>query len=318
MPVRGPNLLGAATLIGLGAAAWGQFTGSAVPELGGVALLGLTGLAAVMNLRRPWVLPAVRPGPDGRGAASRAGPPTAPGARAEPDDLGAAIDALAAQLRSSAADGALPDRALARILDRFVAGHACETANHTLRVGEMARTLALLAGLPPAEAEMLKRAAPLHDVGQAGIPAAILNKPGKFSAREFALVQKHTTLGHRILSRSDRPLLKAAATIALQHHERWDGMGYPQRLQGEDIHIHARIVGLVDSLDAMFSRRSYRSELTTEHALGIIRSQRGHHFDPRLVDLVMANFEAFAEIGARYADEPAPAGAVGGVPRRGR
>jgi HD-GYP domain-containing protein (c-di-GMP phosphodiesterase class II) len=310
------QLLGVAIVIGLGAVALGHRAGRDVVALGGGVLLGVAGLAAVLAVRRLQRELARRPDTGER--AHRIAPaaslaprvPEAPQAptpardTVEPAGFSEAIGALAAQLRSTTSGNPRRDQVMIETLDRFLESHGGETANHTFRVGEMARELALLAGLPAQEAELLRQAAPLHDLGQAGIPAAILDKPGRFTAREFALMKKHTTVGHRILSQSDRPELRAAAIIALQHHERWDGLGYPQRLQGEDIHLHGRIVSLVDAFDAMFCRRSYRKELTLEQALGIIRTQRAHHFDPRLHDLFMENLPVFTDIVKRYADAP--------------
>ncbi len=254
---------------------------------------------------------AHRTGPEAADAAAAAAAGSTAGSAASvaatnAAGTGPAISALASQLLAAAHGDPRRERALHETFERFAAGHGGETAAHTARVGEMARELALLAGLPPAEADLLREAAPLHDLGQAAIPAAILDKPGRLSAREFALMKKHTILGHRILSRSRRPALQAAATIALQHHERWDGMGYPQRLQGEEIHLHARIVGLVDAFDAMFRRRTYRQELTLEQALGIIRTQRDHHFDPRLHDLFTENLQRFLDIIERHPEPLAP------------
>jgi HD-GYP domain-containing protein (c-di-GMP phosphodiesterase class II) len=281
-------------------------------------LLGIAALTAVVAVRRFQRELARGPGAGDRPhrSAPRASAPSrdiAGPARCE--DV---TTALVAELRSSTTGNPRRDRAIIEILDRFVAGHGGETAQHHFRVGEMARELALMAGLPPEEAELLRRAAPLHDVGQASIPAAILNKPGRFMARESALMKRHATVGHHILSQSSRPIFRAAATIALQHHERWDGMGYPQGLKGEDIHLHGRIVGLVDTLDAMFSRRSYRKALNLEQALGIIRSQRGHHYDPRLVDLLTDNLQVFMDIIVRHADAPPAEGAATSAPPRPR
>lgn len=312
------RLLDVAIIVGLGAVALGVRAGRHDVGLGGGVLLGIVGLTAVITVRHLQREHARRPGtrerpprsaPQATAPVPAAEPaPARSREAAEPVRCSEALDALAKQLRAATSGNSRRDQAMIETLDRFVEGHGGETVNHMFRVGEMARELALLAGLPPAEAELLRQAAPLHDLGQAGIPAVILNKPGRFTAREFALMKKHTTVGHRILAQSDRPVLQAAATIALQHHERWDGLGYPQRLQGEDIHVHGRIVSLVDAFDAMFCRRSHRRELTLEQALGIIRTQRAHHFDPRLHDLFMENLQVFTEIVARHTDAP-PAGA---------
>lgn len=221
---------------------------------------------------------------------------------AKPGQLGEAVNALAKQLKSSLAKTEQNEQTVIDLLSHIIHGRSYESVNHTLRVGEMSCELARLAGLPNEEAELLRLAAPLHDLGKVGIPDAIINKPGKFNAQEYSIMKKHTTLGHRILSRSERTELQAAAIIALQHHERWDGLGYPNRLQSEEIHIYGRIVGLVDVFDAMFSERVYRKALTKKKALGIIKTQRGYHFDPHLLDLFLANLPSFFAIIERYRD----------------
>lgn len=188
-------------------------------------------------------------------------------------------------------------------LGQVVENRSSETANHTIRVGDMSYELALLYGLSEEEAEMIRAASPMHDVGKIGIPDSILNKAGKLSPEEYRRMQDHPTIGFTILDKSDRPLMKAAAIIALEHHERWDGQGYPRQIKGEDIHIYGRIVALADVFDALFSNRVYRQAMPLEKALGIISEGRGTHFDPRLVDLFKANLNRFLAISEKYADD---------------
>jgi len=217
------------------------------------------------------------------------------------------INALAAHLKSTRTRTEAREQIVIDTMGQIIEGRSHETANHMARVGAMSYELAVLAGLPADEAEMLRVAAPLHDLGKVGIPDAILNKPGKYTPREYAVMKAHANLGHRILARSERPMLKAAAVIALTHHERWDGLGYPRQLKGEDIPIAGRIVGLIDVFDAMFSHRRYRRAMPMGKALGIIKTQRGHHFDPRLTDLFLAHLPRFQEILDQYRDaEPDP------------
>lgn len=158
-----------------------------------------------------------------------------------------------------------------------------ETGQHTQRVGVRSAMLAKAIGLPLDQVEMIRRAAPLHDVGKIGIPDAILRKPGKLTAEEFEVVKTHTTIGAKILSRSRSPLLQMAEEIALTHHERWDGSGYAG-LAGVTIPLPGRIVAVADVFDAMTNDRVYRKALTFDEALAEIERQRGHQFDPELVD----------------------------------
>lgn len=187
-------------------------------------------------------------------------------------------------------------------LGQVVESRSSETANHTLRVGDMSYQLALLAGLPKQEAELIRVASPMHDVGKIGIPDKILNKPGKLTDDEYAVMKMHATIGYSIMNKSDRSVFKAAAIIAHQHHERWDGKGYPRRLKGEEIHIYGRIVGLVDVFDAIFSDRIYRKAMPLEKALNIMREESGHHFDPHLSQLFLDNLSRFLAISERYED----------------
>lgn len=220
----------------------------------------------------------------------------------EVERLAGEIEQLAQHLRETNARAQARELALVKTMARVAEGRTPESANHMTRVGAMSCELARLAGLPAEEAEMLRRAAPLHDLGQVGMPEAILAKPGAYTPREREAMKAHAELGHRILSGSPRRELRAAAEIALTHHERWDGKGYPRGLAGELIPLHGRIVGLVDAFDAMFNERAYRQAMSREHGLGIIRSQRGHHFDPRLVDLLLENLPVFFGILEKHAD----------------
>ncbi len=196
-------------------------------------------------------------------------------------------------------------------LGQVVESRSSETANHTVRVGDMSYELARLAGLSKQEAELIRIASPMHDVGKIGISDDILNKPGKLTDAEYTRMKDHAEIGFSILNKSHRSVFKASAIIAHEHHERWDGKGYPRGLKGEEIHIYGRIVGLVDVFDAIFSNRIYRPAMPLEKALGIIREESGHHFDPRLAGLFLENLPRFLAITERYEDwpieEPIPA-----------
>ena len=162
-----------------------------------------------------------------------------------------------------------------------------ETGQHTRRVGRMASSLSERLGVSGAEAEVIARAAPLHDIGKIGIPDHILLKPGKLSPEEFAIMKRHATIGAEILSGGLTPLIQLAADIAHHHHERWDGSGYPAGLQGESISLPARVVGLVDVFDALTHARPYRAAWPLVDVLNAIQHQAGAHFDPQVVTAFM-------------------------------
>lgn len=158
-----------------------------------------------------------------------------------------------------------------------------ETGRHTQRVGSTSALLARAVGLPPDQVALIRRAAPLHDVGKIGIPDAILRKPGKLTPEEFEVIKTHTTIGAQILSGSRSRLLQVAEEIALTHHERWDGTGYAG-LAGERIPLPGRIVSLADVLDALTHDRVYRKAWPFDDAAAEIELQRGRQFDPQLAD----------------------------------
>jgi response regulator RpfG family c-di-GMP phosphodiesterase len=177
---------------------------------------------------------------------------------------------------------------------------SAETGSHVRRVAEYARLLALKYGLGEEEAEMLKLASTPHDLGKIGIPDSILNKPGPLTPDEYLIIKTHVYRGHDLLINSSSPVIRSAARIVLQHHERWDGQGYPQGLQGEAIHIHGRIIGVADVFDALSNRRVYHEAWSWEAVFAHFREQRGKHFDPKLVDILLDNQEEFKAIWARY------------------
>jgi len=187
-------------------------------------------------------------------------------------------------------------------LGEVVESRSRETANHTVRVAEYSYLLACKAGLGEETAQLLRLASPMHDIGKIGIPDGILHKPGKLTPDEFTTMQTHAAIGHNILKESKRRILQAAAVIAFQHHEKWDGSGYPRGLKGEDIHIFGRIVGLVDVFDALTSHRVYKEAMEISKALEIVKAERGRHFDPRLVDLFLANLDGFLRIHEQNPD----------------
>jgi len=175
-----------------------------------------------------------------------------------------------------------------------------ETKNHTKRVTEYSRLLASKIGMTAKDIELLASAAPLHDIGKLGIPDEVLLKPGKLTDEEFEVMKNHTTIGYSMLVHSERGLLKAAAVIAHQHHERWNGTGYPWGLKGEDIHIYGRIVALVDVYDALLSIRPYKEAWPLNRVVAWIEQEQGKHFDPFLAQTLLAHLDEFVEIGERY------------------
>ena len=165
-------------------------------------------------------------------------------------------------------------------LAQVVEFHDDATGHHTRRVGEIAADISRLMGLPAVTTDLIQRAAPLHDVGKIGIPDAILLKPGRLTPDEFEVVKMHPSIGARILAGSRSEYLAVAEQIALGHHERWDGMGYPHGLAGDEIPLAARIVAVADFFDAVTHDRPYRTAWPIPKALKVINEEMGHHFDP--------------------------------------
>ena len=177
-----------------------------------------------------------------------------------------------------------------------------ETGNHVKRVAEYTKLLALHYGLDPNEAEMLKQASPMHDIGKVAIPDAILNKPGRFDEEERKIMNTHAALGYEMLKHSKRPLLKMAATISNEHHEKWDGSGYPRGLKGENIHIYGRITALADVFDALGSDRCYKKAWDDDRIFKLFKEEKGKHFDPKLIDIFFDNLNEFLKIREKFKD----------------
>lgn len=177
-----------------------------------------------------------------------------------------------------------------------------ETGEHVKRVAEYSKLLYLLSGANEDDAELLKMASPMHDIGKVGIPDNILNKPGKLNPGEWAIMQTHAEMGYDMLKNSNRDILKLAATVALTHHERYDGEGYPKGLMGNEIPMVGRITALADVFDALGSDRCYKTAWELEKILKLIKAERAKQFDPQLVDLFLENLDKFLEIRDRYKD----------------
>jgi len=177
-----------------------------------------------------------------------------------------------------------------------------ETGNHVKRVAEYSKLLGLLYGMEEKEAELLKQASPMHDIGKVGIPDNILKKPGKLDALEWEVMQTHAQLGYEMLKHSNRDILKVAATVAGEHHEKYNGKGYPRGLSGKNIHIYGRITAIADVFDALGSDRCYKKAWELDKILKLFKEERGEHFDPVLIDLFLENLDKFLEIRASLKD----------------
>jgi response regulator RpfG family c-di-GMP phosphodiesterase len=141
-----------------------------------------------------------------------------------------------------------------------------------------------------------------HDIGKVAIPDAILNKPGRFDDKEREIMNRHVELGFEMLKGSQRPLLKMATIVAYEHHEKWDGSGYPRRLSGEDIHIYGRITAIADAFDALGSSRVYKSAWSDEKIFKLFKEEKGKHFEPALVDIFFDNLDEFLKIRDKFSD----------------
>ena len=181
-----------------------------------------------------------------------------------------------------------------------------DTGNHVVRVGRYVGIIARELGLDEETARLLELAAILHDVGKIGITDSILLKPGKLTEAEFAVMKQHCEFGHAICNPAtsgESPLLKIASEIALTHHERWDGSGYPRGLSGADIPLAGRITAVADVFDALSSPRPYKPAFPLETCFAILHSERGAHFDPQVLDAFFARQDEVLQIRAAYADE---------------
>ena len=175
-----------------------------------------------------------------------------------------------------------------------------ETKNHTKRVSEYCKLIATKLKLSESDVELIVSASPLHDIGKIGISDYILLKSDSLTNEEFEVIKNHTVMGYKMLVHSQRTLLKAAAVIAFQHHEKWDGTGYPSGLSGTEIDIFARIAALADVFDALSTARPYKESWVHEKVMEEILKERGRHFDPNLVDILVENISEFIAIREKY------------------
>lgn len=179
------------------------------------------------------------------------------------------------------------------------------TASHIKRMSEYSALLATQYGLPPHIVELIRQASPMHDVGKMGIPDNILLKPGKLAHDEWEIMKTHSIIGQHILEGSDSELLQIAEVIAVSHHEKWDGTGYPHGLAGEDIPVMGRICAVADVFDALTSLRPYKAPFDNATALAIMREaqERGTHFEPAIYTLFMENFDKIIAIQNKFKDQ---------------
>jgi putative two-component system response regulator len=178
------------------------------------------------------------------------------------------------------------------------------TGSHIRRMALYSAALARASGWTEDAVELLRLSAPMHDIGKIGVPDNILLKEGTLTSEEFDLMKQHTVMGANILSGSDIPLLRMAGEVALFHHERWDGAGYPQGLSGEDIPECARIVAMADVYDALRTDRVYRPALSESDAFALMTLEKGHHFDPRIFSCLCDIRETFREIHQLFINDP--------------
>jgi putative two-component system response regulator len=178
-----------------------------------------------------------------------------------------------------------------------------ETGLHVIRMSHFARVLGLAAGMDEAQADDLLHAAPMHDVGKIGIPDRILQKAGALDPDEWKIMQTHAAIGAEIIGEQGGSMLRLARNIALTHHEKWDGSGYPNGLAGKAIPLEGRIVAIADVFDALTSVRPYKRAWSETDALTYLRQQKGRHFDPELVELFIAQMPAIRQIRERWAEQ---------------
>ena len=178
-----------------------------------------------------------------------------------------------------------------------------ETKNHIIRVGLYSAVIAKELGWREDKVDLIKLAAPMHDIGKVGIPDKILNKPGKLTDEEYQIMKKHTLYGYDILTDGDSELSKIASIISLEHHEKWDGTGYPNKKKADEISLYARITTVSDVFDALSSERPYKKAWSIEEAMNELKATSGTHFDPDIVNLFEKNLDKILKIKKEYNDE---------------
>ena len=212
--------------------------------------------------------------------------------------------ALSQKVRQRTEALAMSRLEIIRTLGRAAEYKDNETGMHVVRMSYYSKILAQHLDVNDDWVELLFQAAPMHDIGKIGIPDSILGKPGKLDPDEWEIMQTHVTIGGDIIGDNDSKLLKLAQEIALYHHEKWDGSGYPHKLSGEDIPLSARIVAIADVFDALTSERPYKEAWPIQKAIELIQEQAGHHFDPNLVPIFISKLDEMLAIKDSFSDEP--------------
>ena len=216
--------------------------------------------------------------------------------------LEAEVDEKTEELQNALREVQNSERDIISILGKTAEYRDNETSMHTIRVGEMSALLALKFGWQKEDIELMRLAAPMHDMGKVGISDSILLKPGKLEKEEFLIMKEHSKIGYSILSKKQTPLLKLAAEIAYTHHEKFDGTGYPRGLSSHDIPLSGAIVAVADVFDALLSERPYKNAFSLEKTLEIIKNDSGSHFNPGVVALFLDSLDEILEIRKRLCD----------------
>ncbi|HCH2794568.1 TPA: HD domain-containing protein [Vibrio parahaemolyticus] len=188
------------------------------------------------------------------------------------------------------------------VLGEAIESRSGETGQHVKRVAKLSRRLAQLCGLTHREVEMIEIISPMHDVGKISVPESILDKPGALTSSEREIMKQHTIKGYELLNMKEGDITKLAAVVAHEHHEKWDGTGYPNNLKGEDIHLFARIVAIADVFDALLTERCYKRAWTINEVVDWFKLEQGKHFDPILCQLLLDNLDDFIEVRYMYPD----------------
>ena len=211
---------------------------------------------------------------------------------------------LAEEVLKATEEIVLRERETINRLSRAAEYRDPETGAHIQRMAHYSWLIAMRMKLPKEDQDLILVAAPMHDIGKVGTPDNILLKPGKLDVEEFEVMKNHARIGHEILANSRSPLLLAAAEIALSHHEKYDGSGYPQGLAGEAIPLFGRIVAVADVFDALTSARPYKQAWEIERAVAFMQENAGSHFDPHCIELFLKDFDQVLSIRNRFKDTP--------------
>lgn len=193
----------------------------------------------------------------------------------------------------------------------YLLGEAIETRSeesgfHVERIAEISKLLALELGLDEDKANLIRSASPLHDIGKIGVPETVLKKQGKHSPEEEEIMKRHVTIGYEMLRKSKRPVMKYGAIMAHEHHEHWDGTGYPRGLKGEEIHLVSRITAVADVFDALYNERPYKEPWPINKVVEYFKEEKGKRFDPKIVDILLSKLDQFLQIENSHPDKHSP------------